>query len=328
MVHVCQDLTPSPAYPTNAPHVTPFFLFSALPCLPFSLRPGLSRIYYPLCAFATLLPKLFSVLLGYFVSGAGLASRLKHASAAVPTYDSTRSGVLLRMRRTLVFLLLGSGADALLPTWSSAALRSPPATGARARALLRMATSSPSGGGPRGSSSSDTVTREGFLATSAAIVAAALAPEFLTEPRGPPSYDVGRYERIFDTSKKSYLPADPTHLIPPGGGFSGRVVCAGETHTHPLHHRMQFEVIKAMSGVTKAKKEPLAIGLEMFYRQQQVGVWRVPPPGCFVLNSQVLFVVSKGVGGRVPSRYTAFSTQKDQDTHTHTTLSPLHALSR
>ena len=273
---LCQDFGPLTrlTYPTNAPHVTPFFSFLpfSLLCAPFS--PGFTT---HLCAFTALLPKLFSVLLGYFVSGAGLASRLKHASAAVPTYDSTRSGVLLRMRRTLVFLLLGSGADALLPTWSSAALRSPPATGARARALLRMATSSPSGGGPRGSSSSDTVTREGFLATSAAIVAAALAPEFLTEPRGPPSYDVGRYERIFDTSKKSYLPADPTHLIPPGGGFSGRVVCAGETHTHPLHHRMQFEVIKAMSGVTKAKKEPLAIGLEMFYRQQQVGVWRVPP---------------------------------------------------
>lgn len=139
-----------------------------------------------------------------------------------------------------------------------------------------MATSSPPGG-PRGSSSSDTVTREGFLATSAAIVAAALAPQFLTEPRAPPSYDVGKYERIFDTSRRSYLPADPTRLILPDGGFTGRVVCAGEMHTHPLHHRMQFEVIKALSGVTKATREPLAIGLEMFYRQQQVRACVCPP---------------------------------------------------
>lgn len=133
-----------------------------------------------------------------------------------------------------------------------------------------MATCSSPPGGPRGSSSADTVTREGFLATSAAIVAAALAPGFLTEPTGPPSYDVGKYERIFDTSRRSFLPADPTRLILPEGGFAGRVVCAGEMHTHPLHHRMQFEVIKALSGVTKARREPLAIGLEMFYRQQQV----------------------------------------------------------
>lgn len=125
-------------------------------------------------------------------------------------------------------------------------------------------------GGPRGSSSADTVTREGFLGTTAAIVAAALSSEFLTVPRGPPSYDVSKYERIFDTSRKSFLPADPTRLILPGGGFSDRVVCAGEMHTHPLHHRMQFEVIKAVSGVTKSRGEPLAVGLEMFYRQQQV----------------------------------------------------------
>ncbi len=137
--------------------------------------------------------------------------------------------------------------------------------------------------GPRGSSSADTVTREGFLGTTAAIVAAAFASEFLTVPRGPPSYDVSKYERIFDTSRKSFLPADPTRLILPGGGFSDRVVCAGEMHTHPLHHRMQFEVIKALSGVTKSRGEPLAVGLEMFYRQQQVCAFglgcrvRVPP---------------------------------------------------
>lgn len=108
------------------------------------------------------------------------------------------------------------------------------------------------------------------LSTLAAIVAAALSSEFLTVPRGPPSYDMSKYERIFDTSRKSFLPADPTRLILSGGSFSDRVVCAGEMHTHPLHHRMQFEVIKAVSGVTKSRGEPLAVGLEMFYQQQQV----------------------------------------------------------
>lgn len=136
--------------------------------------------------------------------------------------------------------------------------------------MMAADTSQPTG--PRGSHSTDTVTREGFLATSALAVAAALAPGFLTEPRPPLSYDVNKYERIFDTSRRSFLPADPTHLILPGAGFADRVVCAGEMHTHPLHHRMQFEVIKAVDSVTRPRGEPLAIGLEMFYRQQQVCV--------------------------------------------------------
>lgn len=130
--------------------------------------------------------------------------------------------------------------------------------------------SSTNGGGPRGSHSGDSVTREGFLAGTTAIVAVGLAAKILTAPSAPPSYDVTQ-ERIFDTRKRSFVPAEPERLIVPGRvGFSQRIVCLGETHTHPLHHRMQFNVIKAIHGVTGSLGEPLAIGLEMFYRQQQV----------------------------------------------------------
>lgn len=118
---------------------------------------------------------------------------------------------------------------------------------------------------------SSSVTREEFLAGTAAIVTASLASRILTIPSAPPSYDVAQ-ERIFDTRKTSFLPADPARLIVPGIGFSERVVCLGETHTNPMHHRMQFNVMKATHAVTKSLGEPLAIGLEMFYRQQQVRV--------------------------------------------------------
>ena len=139
---------------------------------------------------------------------------------------------------------------------------------------LSMSTTSSTtdGGGPHGSRRGDSITREGFLAGTTTIVAAGLAPGVLTKPRGPPSYDV-KQERIFDTRKRSFVPAEPERLIVPGlggKGFSQRIVCLGEMHTHPLHHRMQFNVIKAIHGVTVPRREPLAIGLEMFYRQQQV----------------------------------------------------------
>lgn len=141
---------------------------------------------------------------------------------------------------------------------------------------VRMATSSSAStntegdrGGPHGSRPGDSLTREGFLAGTAAMVVTALAPSILTDPTAPPAYDVSQ-ERIFDTRKSSFLPADPERLIVPGEGFSQRIVCLGEMHTHPLHHRMQFNVIKATHSVTRFRGEPLAIGLEMFYRQQQV----------------------------------------------------------
>lgn len=87
-----------------------------------------------------------------------------------------------------------------------------------------------------------------------------------------PSYDI-TLERIFDTRRRSFLPAEPEQLL--SRGLTQRVVCLGETHTHPLHHRMQFNVIKAAHAITKDRGEPLAVGLEMFYRQQQVRQSRV-----------------------------------------------------
>ena len=50
------------------------------------------------------------------------------------------------------------------------------------------------------------------------------------------------------------------------GSAEPRVFFAGEEHTHPMHHKMQYELIKAVKELDDA---PLAIGLEMFYRQHQ-----------------------------------------------------------
>jgi len=76
---------------------------------------------------------------------------------------------------------------------------------------------------------------------------------------------------LFDTRVGSYLPPQPAALIGHAlakGQSAGRarVIFAGETHTHPLHHLMQFELIKAVREMDGA---PLAIGMEMFYRQHQ-----------------------------------------------------------
>lgn len=173
----------------------------------------------------------------------------------------------------LLFLLLVPATQGLLPL--PAAARPRPRSVAAPTALRMGDEASSRSGGPHGSNSGDTLTRQGFIG---GLIGAALAPA-LVKPGPPPSYDVIKYERIFDTARKSFVPADPSRLIFPGVGFADRVVCTGEMHTHPLHHRMQFEVIKAVASVTKAKTEPLAIGLEMFYRQQQVcgGICSVLP---------------------------------------------------
>lgn len=49
-------------------------------------------------------------------------------------------------------------------------------------------------------------------------------------------------------------------------GEPPRVLFAGEVHTNPMDHKMQFELIKATKELDE---KPLAIGLEMCYRQQQ-----------------------------------------------------------
>ncbi len=78
---------------------------------------------------------------------------------------------------------------------------------------------------------------------------------------------------IYDTRVGSYLPADPSRFIGsalakgvPASEDAPSVIFAGETHTHPLHHLMQYEVIR---GVNALDEQPVAIGLEMCYRQHQ-----------------------------------------------------------
>lgn len=108
------------------------------------------------------------------------------------------------------------------------------------------------------------LTRKKFIAS---VVLLGLTQSISSRAGIAPSYDI-TLERIFDTRRRSFLPAEPEQLL--SHGLTQRVVCLGETHTHPLHHRMQFNVIKAAHAITKDRGEPLAIGLEMFYRQQQV----------------------------------------------------------
>lgn len=113
------------------------------------------------------------------------------------------------------------------------------------------------------------ITRGDFLVATTLLTSAGVASSFLTPPSGSPSYDIMR-ERIFDTRKKSFMPADPDRLISPR--FDAKFICLGEMHSHPLHHRMQFNIMKATHKLTRSFGETLAIGLEMFYRQHQVWV--------------------------------------------------------
>lgn len=74
------------------------------------------------------------------------------------------------------------------------------------------------------------------------------------------------YERIYDTSHSSFIPARPDKYLEKQ--ISGRkVVAIGEVHSNPCHHRLEFEVIKSLAS-TKGPNN-MAIGLECFYRQHQ-----------------------------------------------------------
>jgi len=85
-----------------------------------------------------------------------------------------------------------------------------------------------------------------------------------------PWYDP-RNERIFDTNKKSYLPPRAEvylkHVLK-----DRHVVCVGEVHSNPCHHKVQFDVVKSLSTMVPTSK--LAIGLECFYRQHQAALDR------------------------------------------------------
>merc|ERR1719486_221626 len=77
---------------------------------------------------------------------------------------------------------------------------------------------------------------------------------------------------ISDTKAKAFLPPEPGRFLEialnnhSAFGEPPRVLFAGEVHTNPMDHKMQFELIKATKELDE---KPLAIGLEMCYRQQQ-----------------------------------------------------------
>lgn len=74
------------------------------------------------------------------------------------------------------------------------------------------------------------------------------------------------FERIYCTQHLSYIPARPEKFLP-RELHNKRVIAIGEQHNHPVHHRIQFEVIKSVVQIRGAKN--VAVGLESFYRQHQ-----------------------------------------------------------
>lgn len=87
----------------------------------------------------------------------------------------------------------------------------------------------------------------------------------LSSDKEPTWYDP-RNERIFDTSRNSYLPAR-AELYLQKAISNKNVVCVGEVHSNPCHHKLEFDVIKSLNLLVPSSN--LAIGLECFYRQHQ-----------------------------------------------------------
>jgi uncharacterized iron-regulated protein len=79
------------------------------------------------------------------------------------------------------------------------------------------------------------------------------------------------FERIYCTNHLSYIPARPEKFLP-RELQDKRVIAIGEQHNHPVHHRIQFEVIKSVVQLRGAKN--VAVGLESFYRQHQAALDR------------------------------------------------------
>ena len=76
-------------------------------------------------------------------------------------------------------------------------------------------------------------------------------------------------ERIFDTYHKSYLPARPELYLSKERLEGKKVITIGETHTNPLCHRLELDVIRALAMNNVQKGQKMAIGLECFFRQHQ-----------------------------------------------------------
>lgn len=76
-------------------------------------------------------------------------------------------------------------------------------------------------------------------------------------------------ERIFDTFHKSYLPAKPELYLSPERLEGKKIIVIGETHTNPLCHKLELDVIRALATNNIRSDQNMAIGLECFFRQHQ-----------------------------------------------------------
>ena len=76
-------------------------------------------------------------------------------------------------------------------------------------------------------------------------------------------------QRIFDTQHKSYLPARPELYLSQDRLEGKRIITIGETHTNPLNHRLELDVIRALAINNVQGGQKMAIGLECFFRQHQ-----------------------------------------------------------
>ena len=73
-------------------------------------------------------------------------------------------------------------------------------------------------------------------------------------------------ERIFDTKRRSFLPAEVNRLMH-NKALDQRVVCIGEVHNDGLQHYAEYSILQAVHKRRGAAG--LTVGLEMFYRQHQ-----------------------------------------------------------
>lgn len=81
-----------------------------------------------------------------------------------------------------------------------------------------------------------------------------------------------RNERIYNTQKKSFIPAHPEDYLEKELG-NRNVVVIGEVHSNRCHHHAEFEMVRALHRRGGEFPRPgMAIGLECFYRQHQTAL--------------------------------------------------------
>ncbi|KAG5178974.1 hypothetical protein JKP88DRAFT_350109 [Tribonema minus] len=168
-------------------------------------------------------------------------------------------------------------AACLLPAADSAGTAPRLLPSAPCMSMSRSAAASAQGGGVGGGRSRRELLQRGAAAVAASAATAALSGAAIVDAAEPIEYSLVN-ERIFDTQRRSFLPPAPQRLI--RAGTLSPLVCVGEEHSHPLHHRMEFNIIKAVHAHHQAAEsneplaaaessEPLAVGLETIYRHHQ-----------------------------------------------------------